>query len=125
MSILQFYRQLDEAVMRHTAPWIYVLVPGIALHELAHAVVGRRYGDVQIDWVRAQCSIEWDDTVPGWGVIAFFLAPLVVGGIVALALPVVLPAVPAAVDVWLICNWLLLAGPSIGDLVGLVTGLKN
>lgn len=123
MSLVDGYRRLDRRFMAVVAPWIYVLVPGIALHELAHAVAGSRYGDVEVDWTRPVVDVDWNDTVPVWGVFAFFLAPLVVGGLVAFALPFAFALDPAAVDVWLIVNWLLLAGPSVLDVRGLVATL--
>jgi len=114
-GIINGYRQLERWFMDLTAPWIFLLVPGIAVHELAHARVGRRYGDTDIDWTRPYVRIDWDDSVPVWGIFGFFLAPLVVGGITAFAIPTVLSISPTAVDVWIIINWILLAGPSVLD----------
>jgi hypothetical protein len=123
MRLVDGYRRLDRRFMELAAPWIYVLVPGIALHELAHAVAGSRYGDVEVDWTRPVVDVNWNDTVPVWGVFAFFLAPLVAGGIAAFAFAFGLGLAPTAVDVWLIANWLLLAGPSVLDVRGLVAVL--
>lgn len=123
MSLVERYRRLDRRVMQIAAPWVYLIVPGIALHELSHAVAGRRYGAVSVDWTRPAVDIEWNDPVPVWGVVAFYLAPLVTGGLVAIALPLAFGAVPAVVDVWLVLNWILLAGPSVTDVRGLVSAV--
>lgn len=125
MSLVDGYRRLDRRFMSVAAPWVYVLVPGIAIHELAHAVSGRRYGDVEVDWTRPAVDVDWNDTVPVWGAFAFFLAPLIPGGLVAFALPFAFELVPAAVDVWLVANWALLAGPSVLDVRGLVATLAG
>lgn len=125
MSLVDGYRRLDRRFMEVAAPWVFLLVPGIAIHELAHAVAGRRYGAVEIDWTRPHVDVDWNDTVPVWGVFAFFLAPLVAGGLVAFTLPLAFPIVPAAVDVWLVLNWLLLAGPSVLDVRNLVLTLAG
>jgi len=120
MRLVEIYRRFDRRCMAVLAPWIYLLLPGIALHEFAHAWVGRCYGDVAIDWTRPQVHIDWDDGVPVWGVVGFLFAPLVIGGLSAFAIPFLLPIVPTAVEIWLVCNWLLLAGPSVVDVRGLV-----
>ena len=125
MSLVDGYRRLDRRFMAVVAPWIYVLLPGVALHELAHALVGRRYGAVSVDWTRPVVDVDWNDRVPVWGLFGFFLAPLVAGGLVAFALPFAFPVVPATVDVWLVANWLLLAGPSVLDVRGLVLTLNG
>lgn len=106
-------------------PWIYVVVPGIALHELSHAAVGRRYGDVAIDWTRPVVELDWNDEVPVWGVFGFFLAPLLAGGLASFALAVVLPIASPPVAAWLLVNWLLLAGPSVLDVRELVAVLAE
>jgi hypothetical protein len=120
MSIVDAYRRVDRRFMALTAPWIYLLIPGIALHELAHALIGRRYGDVEIDWTRPHVRIDWNDRVPVWGIFGFFLGPFIPGGLAAFALAVVLPVTPVEVDVWLVLNWILLAGPSVLDVRELV-----
>lgn len=125
MSVVDAYRRLDRRFMAVVAPWIYVLVPGIAIHELAHAAVGRRYADVEIVWERPHVDLDWHDEVPIWGVVATLFAPLVVGGFAAFALAAVVEAVPTAVTVWLVINWLLLAGPSVGDVVALLLLLET
>lgn len=120
MSLVDGYRRLDRRFMELAAPWVYLLVPGIALHELAHASVGELYADVAIDWTRPHVELDWHDEVPIWGVVATLFAPLVLGGFAALGLAVVIQLVPTAVAIWLGINWLLLAGPSIGDVVALI-----
>jgi hypothetical protein len=125
LGLVETYRRVDRRVMAVLAPWIFVLVPGIAIHELAHALVGRRYGDVDVEWTRPRVRMDWADRVPVWGIFGFFLAPLPVGGLVAFALPVVLPAVPVAADIWLVLNWVLLAGPSVLDVRELVLVLAG
>lgn len=125
MSVVDAYRRLDRRFMAIVAPWIFVLVPGIAIHELAHARVGRRYGDVDVDWTRPHVRIEWDDSVPVWGIFGFFLAPIALGGLAAFAVPAALAIAPTAVDVWLVLNWFLLAGPSVLDVRELVHVLRG
>lgn len=124
-ALVAAYRRVDRRFMALAAPWVYVVVPGVALHELAHAAVGQRYGDVTIDWTRPAVEVDWNDRVPVWAVFAYFLAPLPVGGLVAFALAVVLPLAPPTVAIWLVLNWVLLAGPSIFDVVGLVSALAS
>jgi hypothetical protein len=98
------------------------LGPGSAAHELAHAAVGRRYGDVRVEWglVRSETVVEWDDEVPVWGVVATLLAPLLLAGTLALAAPLVLEAL-AALPWWaqsyLVVQYVLLAGPSGADIL--------
>lgn len=118
--VVDTYRRLDRRFMSVVTPWVYIVVPGIALHELAHAAVGTRYADVAIIWERPHVELDWYDEVTIWGVVATLFAPLVLGGIVAFGLAFVVEAVPAAVAVWLGINWLLLAGPSVGDVVALL-----
>lgn len=102
-----------------------LLGPGPTLHELAHLAVGRRYGDVELDvgLLRSQVAIDWDDRVPVWGVFGFFLAPLLLAGIVALAAaPFVglFAVLPEVAKVWLVVNYVLLAGLSGVDVVELL-----
>lgn len=121
MSVLDRYRAWDRRALAVLAPWIYLALPGVALHELAHAAAGSLYGDATIDWTVPEVRMDWgSDRVPVWGLFGFFLAPLAVGGVTAFALPLVFPLVPAWVDVWLLINWLLLAGPSVADVWGVV-----
>lgn len=124
-TVVDVYRRIDRRFMSAVAPWIFIIVPGIALHELAHAAVGRRYASVTIIWDRPHVELDWHDEVPIWGVVATLFAPLVVGGFAAFALAVVVELVPAVVAVWLAINWLLLAGPSIGDVVALLLILEG
>lgn len=107
-----------------------LLGPGPTLHELAHYVVGQRYGDVELDvgLVRSQVSIDWSERVPVWGVFAFFLAPLLLAGVVALAAaPFVelLVALPFAAKAWLGVNYLLLGGLSGVDVVELLAVIAD
>jgi hypothetical protein len=69
--------------------------------------------------------IDWDESVPVWGVVGFCFAPLAVGGLAAFAMPSLLSIVPTAVEIWLVCNWLLLAGPSVVDVRVLVCLLTS
>lgn len=124
-ELVDAYRRLDRRFMAFAAPWVYVLLPGVVLHELAHAVVGQRYGAVEIDWTRPAVEVDWNDRVPVWAVFAYFLAPLPVGGLVAFTLAAVLPMAPPTVAIWLVLNWVLLAGPSVVDIVGLVRTLAT
>jgi|GEM_PF-3313801 len=121
--MIEFYRRAERRFMALCTPWVYLVIPGVAIHELAHAAVGRRYGTVSIDWTTPCVEMDWPDAVPVWGVVGFFLAPMCVGGCVAFALPLVFPLVPVWADVWLLVNWLLLAGPSALDARGLVATL--
>ena len=125
MNVVDAYRRLDRRFMAIAAPWVYLLVPGIAIHELAHVGVGRRYGDVEVDWTRPHVAIEWDESVPVWGVFGFFLAPLLVGGLAAFAVPAALAIAPTTVDIWLVLNWFLLAGPSFVDVRSLILVLSG
>lgn len=109
--------------MRKAAPWIYLLLPGIALHELAHATVARRWADVDVDWTIPRVEIEWGEDVPVIALFATFLAPLWPGGLAALALAQLLPGMHSALALWLLVNWLLLAGPSVVDVASLLRGL--
>lgn len=124
MSIVEFYRRIDRRFMEFAAPWVYLLVPGIAVHELAHAWIGQRYGAVEIDWTRPRVRIDWDERVPVWGIFGFFLAPLFVGGLTAFAIATIVPIVPPTVAAWISINWLLLAGPSVVDVRELVAVLS-
>jgi len=124
MSIVETYRRIDRRFMAIAAPWVYLLAPGVAIHELAHAVAGQRYGDVEIDWERPQVTIDWNDRIPVWGVFFYFLAPLFVGGATAFAMPKLLAIVPEALTWWLLINWILLAGPSIMDVAHLDAALR-
>lgn len=123
MSLVDSYQRLDRRFMTVATPWVYLLVPGIALHELAHAAVGRRYGAIEIDWTRPHVDVDWNDEVPVWGVVGFFLAPLILGGFVSFTLPALFPVAPTAVDAWLVINWLLLAAPSVLDVLGLLAAI--
>lgn len=125
MSVVGAYRRLEARCMAVLAPWVYLVVPGIAIHELVHAAVGRRYGDVRVDWTRPHVEMDWPNEVPVWGVVGFYLGPMMVGGLCAFALPVVLPLVPAWADAWLLVNWFLLAGPSVLDGRGLAYALAG
>jgi len=125
MSLVDRYRRLDRRFMQIAAPWIYVLLPGVALHELAHVLVGHRYGDVDIDWTRPVVTVDWNDRVPVWGVFGYFLAPLIVGGLTAFVMPLLLPLTPGTIDIWLVANLLLLAGPSALDVRSLVLVLSG
>lgn len=125
MSIVDAYQRLDRRFMEIAAPWVFLFVPGIALHELAHVLGGYRYGDVDVDWTRPHVDIDFEDTIPIWAPFAFFLTPLVVGGLVSFTLPFVLPLAPTAVDAWLVINWVLLAGPSVLDVRGLIALLAS
>lgn len=122
--LVSTYRRLERRCMDVLAPWIFLLLPGVAIHELAHAVVGRRYADVEIDWTVPKVVLDWHDEVPIWGPVGVYLAPLWVGGVTAFALAVVLPMAPPAVVAWLVINWILLAGPSVLDVVTLVAILR-
>jgi len=102
------------------------LGPGSAIHELAHAAVGRRYGTVRIEWglVRSETVIEWDDEVPVWGAVATLLAPVLLAGVLALAAPLVLEelaALPWWAEIYLLVQYALLAGPSGADILEVVS----
>lgn len=125
MSIRERYARLDSTVMERATPWVYLVVPGVALHELAHAVVARRWARVSVDWTAPRVTIRWDDAVPAYALFAAFLAPLFVGGAVALALAPVVGTLPDWLAIWVIVNWLLLAGPSVVDVVALLRGLAS
>jgi len=124
MSVLEAYRRADRQFMDVAAPWIYVLLPGVALHELAHAAVGQFWADVEIDWTVPKVILDWDGDVPVLALFATFLAPLWLGGVAALWLAVTLPTTPAPVAVWFVFNWILLAGPSVVDVYSLLSGLR-
>jgi hypothetical protein len=125
MSVVGTYRRVEQRCMAVLAPWVFLVVPGVALHELVHAAAGRRYGAVSVDWTRPHVDVDWPDQVPVWGVVGFYLGPMAVGGLCAFALPVVFPLVPVWVDAWLVVNWVLLAGPSVLDGRGLVYALAG
>ena len=125
MSAVAAYRRFERRCMAVLAPWIFILLPGVALHEWAHAVVGRRYADVEIDWSVPKVDLDWDDEVPIWGPVGVYLAPLWLGGVAAFGLAIVLPSTPPALAVWLLINFVLLAGPSVVDVVVLVAILRS
>jgi len=124
MSVVETYTSVERRCMAALAPWIFLLLPGVAIHEWAHALVGRRYADVEIDWTVPKVELDWNDEVPIWGVAGVYLAPVYVGAVAAFGLSVVLPSTPPAVAVWLLINFLLLAGPSVVDVVVLVSILR-
>jgi len=102
------------------------LGPGSACHELAHAAVGRRYGDVRVEWglVQSETVVEWDDEVPVWGAVATLLAPLLLSGMLALAAPLVLEelaVLPWWAKTYLAVQYVLLAGPSGADVVEVIS----
>lgn len=102
------------------------LGPGSAVHEFAHAVVGRRYGDVRVEWglVRSETVVEWDEEVPVWGAVATLLAPLLLAGSLALVAPLVLEqlaGLPWWAQMYLAVQYVLLAGPSGADIAEVVS----
>jgi len=111
-----------------------LLGPGPALHELAHVFVAARYATVDIEpgIVRSTVRIDWSDgEVPVWGVVLTYTAPIVLGGVLLLsAAPFVttIAALPMWAQVYLAVNFILLAGPSLGDcveLIGLLTSHES
>lgn len=101
-------------------PWIYLLWPGVILHEFTHYVVASFFGEVEIDWSgTAKAAITFDEDVPLWAVWLTFYAPWVVGGLTA---PLALSTLSGfegplfALALWLRVNWLLYFGLSVGDL---------
>ena len=102
------------------------LGPGSAVHELAHAAVGRHYGDVRVEWglVRSETVVEWDDEVPIWGAVATLLAPLLLAGSLALVAPLAideLAGLPWWAQTYFAVQYVLLAGPSGADVVEVVS----
>jgi hypothetical protein len=102
--------------------WVlWLLLPGRALHELTHAVVGQRWAAaVAIDWRRPAVSFVWDDA-PYYGVLATHLAPFVLGytvGTVVIAAMLFggLFEVSLLGAGWLVANWLYYSFPTRGDL---------
>lgn len=107
-----------------------LLSPGAALHEIAHWIVGRRYGQAVIHWglTRSETRVEWNETVPVWGVVGFYLAPMfLAGGLLIVTAPFVsvLGALPPLVQVYLAVQFLVLVGPSWIDISQLVATLLN
>lgn len=78
-------------------------VAGLVLHECSHAAVawGHRW-DWHIDWRQLDTIVEPGQTVQGWEVAAFALAPFVVG-VVSLPVLYLHPSLPALV------GWVVLA----------------
>jgi len=108
-----------------------LLGPGPALHELAHVIVAAHYATVDIEpgIVRSTVRINWNDgEIPVWGVVLTYTAPIVLGGLLLLsAAPFVatIAALPMWVQVYLAVNFVLLAGPSLGDCVELIALLTS
>lgn len=101
-----------------------LLGPGPTLHELSHALVALRYADVALTpgRVRSTVHITWPDRAPVWGVVGAYTAPLLLGGVVCLLAAAhldALAALPLVVQIWLGVNVILLAGPSLVDVVEL------
>lgn len=101
-----------------------LLGPGPTVHELSHALVAMRYADVDIapGRVRSTVHIDWPAQAPIWGVVGTYMAPLLAGGLLLLLAAAHLDglaALPLVVQVWLAVNMVLLAGPSLVDVVEL------
>lgn len=98
---------------------VYLLLPGIFLHELTHAVLARPYGDVAIDWAEAMVWIEFDRAPPHAALLAL-LGPTVIGVPLIIATMLLLLYFPPnlsdpVVLFWLAINMVLYAAPSPQD----------
>jgi len=67
-------------------------MPAIALHELTHAAVAWPWADVRIEWRDVPWYLEpglrvrmesWDASTPTWAMLGAYVAPLLVGYVVA------------------------------------------
>jgi hypothetical protein len=70
--------------------------------------------------------LRWDDTVPVWGIVGFYLAPtLLAGSVLLVTAPFVsiLAGLPTLVHVYLAVQFLVLVGPSWIDVSELVATL--
>ena len=111
--------------------WAYLwllVTPAVPLHELTHAVVARRWGQVRnVSLLGDEAvDIEWGAGTPAWAVRVAHLAPTICGLLLGLVVLAVV-GVPSAswyqgAALWqvglLICvvlNWLVYTYPSPAD----------
>jgi len=113
-------------------------MPAIALHELTHAAVAWPWADVRIEWRDVPWYLEpglrvrmesWDASTPTWAMLGAYVAPLLVGYVVAgIAVCVWVSGVVVSISlptgVFLVINWLYYTAASANDLKPVVAALS-